>query len=346
MVTFGINHESSPLFAPTNRIETMTIGVAANGQNAGAAVRAAVLGAELLGRGAIGGFAVFAILDEHGRVRHRVTQRGGIEAVNLPESWLTAQYAAAISSGPDRPEPLEQFLPGLDNIGLVTGHRLPNTPGVNDIPLNQAVLARLATGEMPQEAVKAVLCEFPEADAGIIAMNASGQIGLGNSARVMRRSDCGRAERTSEGSGVALLHNSIFSQGSLAERLISLAWSCLTGEATNTRMLFLRDTVPVHRSTNDRVHVRGDGTIAAVESANLRLQSANRWTTAIYLGSEVWQEGQLIGHAITELFTETSPGWLCKQPSSPPLPIVMEVFRDASRADQLPQSKEIEGRSD
>lgn len=323
----------------------MTIGVAASGQKAGAAVRAAVLGAELLGRGAIGGFVVFAILDENRRVRHRVTQRGGIEALNLPETWLTAQYAAAISSGPDRPEPLEQFLPGLDNIGLVTGHRLPNTPGVNDIPLNQAVLARLAAGQTPQEAITAVLCLFPEADAGIIAMNASGELGIGNSARVMRRYDCGGAERTSGGSRIALLHNSIFSQGLLAGRLIDLAWSCLTGESTDTRLLYLHDTVPIHLSTNDRVHVKDDGTITAVESANLRLQSANRRTTAIYLGSEIWQSGQLIGQAITELFTETSPGWLCKPLGSPPLPLVMEAFRDAGRAAQPPQSQAIKGAS-
>ncbi|WP_411469434.1 DUF6963 family protein, partial [Achromobacter xylosoxidans] len=45
----------------------MTIGIAAYGPNAGAAVRAAALGAELLGHGAIGGFAVFAVLDEQGR---------------------------------------------------------------------------------------------------------------------------------------------------------------------------------------------------------------------------------------------------------------------------------------
>jgi hypothetical protein len=345
MVTLHTDHASSLLYAAANRNETMTIGVAANGQKAGAAVRAAVLGAELLGRGAIGGFVVFAILDENRRVRHRVTQRGGIEALNLPETWLTAQYAAAISSGPDRPEPLEQFLPGLDGVGLVTGHRLPNTPGVNDIPLNQAVLARLAAGQTPQEAITAVLCEFPEADAGMIAMNASGEIGIGNSARVMRRSDCGRAERTSGGSSVALLHNSIFSQGALAERLIDLAWSYLTGEPTHTRLVFMREPVPIHLSTNDRVHVTDDGTITAVESANLRLQAANRRTTAIYLGSEIWQNGQLVGQAITELFTETSSGCLCIPPDSPPLPLVMEAFRDAGRAAQPSRSQAIEGGS-
>ena len=81
----------------------MTIGVAAAGAQAGAAVFDAVLGAELLGRGAIGGFVVFAVLDEQGRLQYRTTQRGGVTALDLPASWRDARVAAVISSGPDRP---------------------------------------------------------------------------------------------------------------------------------------------------------------------------------------------------------------------------------------------------
>ncbi|WP_230533844.1 DUF6963 family protein [Microvirga roseola] len=321
----------------------MTIGVAASGENAGAAVHAAVLGAELLGRGAIGGFAVFAMLDEQGRVWHRVTQRGGIEALKLPKAWLLARNAAAISSGPDRPEPLEQYLPGLDGIGLVTGHRLPNSPDANGIPLNRAVLAHLSAGEAPQPAVESVLAQSPEVDAGLIAMDVSGRIGFGNSARVARRADCGGAERASGRSHIALLHNSIFSQGCLAEKLADLAWSFLTGESTDIRLLFMRDSVPVHFSTKDRVHVSADGTITAVESANLRLQSAHRRATAIYLGSEIWQEGQLIGQAATELFTEVSQGRLCKQAGGPPIPIIMEAVRAGTEPPHASASQLIWG---
>ena len=89
----------------------MTIGVAASGERAAWAVRDAVLGAELLGRGAIGGFAVLAVVDAGGALHYRETQRGGITALDLPPDWQSARLAAAISSGPDRPEPLVQFLP-------------------------------------------------------------------------------------------------------------------------------------------------------------------------------------------------------------------------------------------
>src|SRR5690606_41564886 len=128
----------------------MTIGIAASGPRAGAAVRAAVLGAELLGRGAIGGFAVFAVLDGQGRYRHCETQRGGIGALDIPPAWLEARAAAVISSGPDRPEPLVQFLPGASGLGLVTGHRLPDRPGAVGVALNQAGPARPRQGTLPQ----------------------------------------------------------------------------------------------------------------------------------------------------------------------------------------------------
>ncbi|MCD0502879.1 DUF6963 family protein, partial [Bordetella petrii] len=142
----------------------MTIGIAASGPRAGAAVRAALLGAELLGRGAIGGFAVYAVLDQDGVLHHCQTQRGGVGQLDMPSAWLDARVAAAISSGPDRPEPLAQFLPGANGVGLVTGHRLPNRAGRDGVPLNQAVLARLARGQEPRQAVDAVMTANPEVD--------------------------------------------------------------------------------------------------------------------------------------------------------------------------------------
>src|SRR6218665_1545674 len=125
----------------STRMSSMTIAIAASGSRAGAAVRDAVLGAELLGRGAIGGFAVLALLSGDGQLHHCMTQRGGASCLDMPDpslpppgmpqrggascrdmpdAWLAAPTAAAISSGPDRPEPLVQFLPGAAGIGLVT----------------------------------------------------------------------------------------------------------------------------------------------------------------------------------------------------------------------------------
>src|SRR5690606_102359 len=82
----------------------MTIGIAASGTNAGESVLAAVRAAELLGRGAIGGFAVFSVMLDDGKVHHCTTQTGGVTQLTIPDEWLLATRAAAISSGPHRPE--------------------------------------------------------------------------------------------------------------------------------------------------------------------------------------------------------------------------------------------------
>lgn len=304
----------------------MTIGVAASGPNAGAAVRAAVLGAELLGRGAIGGFAVYGMLDEQRRVRHRVTQHGGITSLSLPDSWLEAQCAAAISSGPDRLEPLEQFLPGIDGVGLVTGHRLPNSPDGSGVPVNQAVLARMAAGDSPQQAVDAVLDAHPEVDAGMIALSADGRLGCGDSRRVRARADHGMCSRDNGHCRITLLHNSIYSHVPLADILIDLAWPYLTGEPAAARFLSVGEALPIRASERDRVHITAHGEITAIDSANPLLPSAHRRATAIYLGSEVWQDGRPVGEVLTELITEVSDGAVCRPSGEDATPIIMRAF--------------------
>jgi len=287
----------------------MTIGIAVSGPRAGAAVRAAVLGAELLGRGAIGGFAVYAVLDGQGRLQCCAAQRGGIGALDLPEAWLDARVAAAISSGPDRPEPLVQFLPGADGVGLVTGHRLPNRPGPEGVPLNQAVLARLARGQAPQQAVGAVLAAHAEADAGLIAVSAAGALGWANSARVARRADLGAAQRRNAEGGLAILHNSIHSGlPDLADTLADLAWAQAQGRPAAWRFLHLPAPVAVRAAARDRVWVDGTGAIVALETADPHVPAMQQRGTAVYLGAEVWHDGRKLGHAATELRADLDGG--------------------------------------
>lgn len=303
----------------------MTIGVAASGACAGAAVRAAVLGAELFGRGAIGGFAVFAVLDEAGRLDYRVTQRGGIGALALPDAWMTAKVAAVISSGPDRPEPLTQFLVGAAGVGLVTGHRIPNSLGDDGVALNQAVLERLTSGEAPQSAVDQVLAASPELDVGLIAIGADGQLGWGDSARVLRRDDRGSFQRDDGASRLALAHNSIFSSRPLAEALGELAWAALHGREGRLRALRLNAAVPVRRASRDAVHIDSQGRVELIESANPELSRAQRRGTAIYLGSQVLCQGRPIGRVETELVAELAEGIATPLPGSVPSTLLMSV---------------------
>lgn len=289
----------------------MTIGIAASGPRAGAAVHAAVLGAELLGRGAIGGFAVFAILDEQGEYRYCETQRGGVAALDIPPAWLQARIAAVISSGPDRPEPLAQFLPGASGVGLVTGHRLPNRTGPDGTPLNRAVLARMANGQPPQQAIDEVLAAMGQADAGLIALTADGRLGWGNSQRAARRTDLGFAHRAAAAGNLAILHNSIYAtehEATLADMLAELAWAELNGAPAPWRFLTLAARVPLRPGPCDRVHIDPSGTITALESADPHVPALTRRGTVVYLGAEIWQDGRPAGHAITELYADVADG--------------------------------------
>ncbi len=286
----------------------MTIGVAASGPNAGAAVRSAALAAELLGYGAIGGFAVFAVLDEDARVHHATVQRGGVTALDLPPAWLRASHAALIESGPDRPEPLVQFLPGADGVGLVTGHRLPNRPGAGGVPLNQAVLRRLAAGQAPADAVAGVLQAHPEIDAGLIALSADGRLAWGNTARVDRRPDRGQAARDNGACRLAVLHNAIFPCPPLAQAMADLAWQDLTGQAGAYRALSLRAPVAIQAAGRDRILVDARQRVIGIEQADPSFPTARRRANAVYLGSEVWQDGRHIGHTVSELVVDMADG--------------------------------------
>lgn len=286
----------------------MTIGVAAAGGHAGAAVYEAVLAAELLGRGAIGGFAVFAVLDAAGKLAYRWTQRDGVSSLDLPAEWRDAPFAAIISSGPDRPEPLTQFLAGADGVGLVTGHRLPNQAGHDGRALNQAVLDAMAQGIGPQQAVDTVLDAHAEWDAGLLAINSRADIGWGNSQRVRRRDDLGSFHRAQDGASLALLHNSIYARGPLAAQLGEMAWARLTGADAPWQRLSLQAPIVLRSAAQDRVDIDDDGVIIGIATANPRLAGLNRRGTVVYLNTEIWRGGLLAGHAMTELYVEARDG--------------------------------------
>jgi hypothetical protein len=291
----------------------MTIGIACVGDDPVAAVTAAVLGAELAGRGAIGGFAVLAVLDAAGEFHHIGVQTGGVSALVIPPAWASAKVAALISSGPDRPEPLIQFLPGKSGHGLVTGHRLPNTIGADGIALNIAALRLIETGRAPQDAVDDVLQSAPETDAGLIAVNSGGTIGFANSARVARRPDLGAAHRLEHGRGYALLHNSIFgnvaSCAALATILGDLAWASLTSTPGDHALVRLELPVPLHASDCDRVLIDDEDRIVAIESANPALLAATAASRTVAAApTMIVRNGQRVGGAMTDLYARIADG--------------------------------------
>ncbi len=290
----------------------MTLGIAAHGPHAGVAVRQAVVAAELLGHGEIGGFAVFAVIDAQGQMQQRCVQQGGITALDLPPDWLAASHAAVITSGPHRPEPLTQFLPGRHGIGLVTGHRLPNRPDVRSgQPLNIGVLDAMAAGLHPQAAVDQLLQANPQADAGLIALSAQGSIGCANSARVAQRPDAGQACWGDAQASFALLHNAIYAGTDIAACLAGLLRAALQAHAPHTashQLLRLAQPVPVVAAAADCVQVDAQWRVLRVESADPFMAQAAQSITLLPLAMPVQCNGQLLGHIATELFAQVAQG--------------------------------------
>ncbi|OKO88285.1 hypothetical protein AC629_10465 [Bradyrhizobium sp. NAS80.1] len=291
----------------------MTIGIGCYGANAVAAVMSAVMGAELAGRGSIGGFAVLAVLDEDDAFQHTSVQRGGVSGLKILDAWQSAKTAAIISSGPDRPEPLVQFLPGQSGVGLVAGHRLPNSLNEGGVPVNRAVLQLLERGQAPQDAIDHVLNAEPEMDAGLIALSAQGVIGWANTRRVARRPDIGVATKIEADRGFALLLNSIFSNhascAELARCLGDLAWGALNGTQEAHGFLRLDEPVALRPAEQDRVHIDVRGSIVALETANRALLSGQHaFRSVVYGAPQVLCDGKPIGHAATELYARIDEG--------------------------------------
>lgn len=285
----------------------MTIGIGAYGPRAGRAVYEALRAAEAIGRGAIGGFATFAAIGEDGRLHREATQRGGSRTlftdgettgVPPPGPVATASAAAVISSGPDRPEPLEQFLAADAAAGLVTGHRLPNGPAKSGRPLNVETLERLKSGASAQEALDAVIGANPEADAGLIAIDLGGRVHAQNSARVARRPDLAEArlEDGQAGTAVAVLHNAIRPRSALPGLIAAVALEVMQGEPKPLCHVEIRAGTPVRPGAEEAVLCDADLVVREVRTTDPSLVEGRRTGVPIYLASRVYgEDGRLLG---------------------------------------------------
>ena len=286
----------------------MTVGVAAFGAGASAAVLAGLAAVEAVGVGDIGGFAVFAAIAADGHAIGAETQRGGLAALrrDLERRGLVARanaatVAALISSGPDRPEPLAQFLPA-SGAGLVTGHRLPNTPGIDGVALNAAVLRRLEAGEAPSDAVAAVLAANPEVDAGLIAV-IPGRLAFADSRRVARRNDRGEArlDVRDGAAGVAVLHNSIRPHEGLAAVAAGAARLVLEAALAPLPSFRVPAGITLELGAADGVWLDRHGAVERIAAGNPGLARYAGWTSsAVYLGTPVRQDGRTVGVTVAE----------------------------------------------
>lgn len=295
----------------------MTIGIATRGPGAGLAAWRALLAAELLGRGEIGGFCVFAWRDGVGEIRHATTQRGGTSGLTLPDGWAKARHAALISSGPDRPEPLTQFLPGNAG-GLVTGHRLPTSPLPDGRPVNLAALEAMAQGRLTQAGLEALLSLGPAMDAGLICLPWSGPVLAANSPRVEGRGDTGRHVMQQGDTACAILYNSIATVGlpgdALAKALGAIAAEVMGLGPAPLAFGQLPDRVPVTPASQEAVEIDASGLVTAIHSADPAYFGPKPGITAVYARVPIWQSGRHIGWAASEAFADLRGGVLIARP--------------------------------
>ena len=299
----------------------MTIGIGAYGPNAGRAVFDALAAAEKVGAGAIGGFVTYAAIGEDGEQLRSQTQRGGTSTlftegettgVAPPESFASARVAGVISSGPDRPAPLAQYVPADPRGGLVTGHRIPPTTGVNGKPMNGDVLERLVAGEPAARAVEEVVAANPEGDCGLIAIDMLGGAHCRNTERVLRRPDVGTALRRDEASGavVAVLHNAIRPWPVLAELVAAVALDTMIGQGEPTGWVTIDAGTPIGMGPENAVHCDPAGVAERVTTTDPAIGERGELGAAIYLASAVYIGGELVGRTTFEPITSIENGRL------------------------------------
>jgi hypothetical protein len=296
----------------------MTIGIGAYGPHAGEAVFRALRTVEKVAEGSIRGFAVYAVMLENGATRIFSTQRGGTATLIVsgektgvmpPEDILNAPYAAVISSGPDRPEPLTNWLPACDNVGLVTGHRIPTTHcRLHDRPLNREALELIQKGATAYEAIETVLRENSSADVGLIAIDMRGRVAAKNTVRVDSRPDAAKVVKEEGGAVVAVLMNEIHPTPVLAELAASVAIYSMTRKRKPDIELTLKAGIQVEQGARDEVHVNQSLSVIKIVTPCHEETVGERLCGIPYGGAPIIRDGEIIGFTLTEPWTLVKNG--------------------------------------
>lgn len=261
----------------------MTIGIAAYGPKAGAAVLQALAAAEKICTGAIGGFVAAACVFEDSVVRGE-TQCAGVTGLQFSTSrqeFESAVTAGLISSGPNRPVPLSAFVTAKAGTGVVTGHRMPNAVGVDGIPMNLAVLNLIADGTDPGRAVNEIVNANPDADCGLIAVNVAGSGGVANTLCVSRP-DAGMASGQRGDASVWVLHNAVRPFETLAPLLVEIALDVMRPAVTATGHVLFKEGCLVEAGESPQIHVDESGTVKKIVVG----LSANREAQALDIGCQ------------------------------------------------------------
>jgi hypothetical protein len=227
-----------------------------------------------------------------------------------PSHIAKAPFAAIISSGPDRPEPLSQFVAAETGVGLVTGHRFPNEPGENGIPLNSEILSRMKYGLTAQQAAEVVMDANPEADAGVIAIDSQGQVFSRNSDRVARRFDIGsgQAKDPASGAGVEVIYNSIHPLSAVGTLVVEIAMEIMVPTHRSDNWITVTKDTPLELGEIDTVIVDKELVARKIITTDAHILKGRHSCAAIYLNAAVMQGEQELGHILMEPYTVVDKG--------------------------------------
>lgn len=327
----------------------MTIGIAAYGPGAGLAILRALAAVETIGRGSIGGFVSVVALTRTGEVTRAETQQGGSRGMfpagidAAPPQLIMAPVAGLISSGPNRPAPLAQFTPACAGVGLVTGHRMPNTIGVSGRLINDEVLALMREGLGAEAAVKRVLAANPMADAGIIALSSDGDLFAGDTDYVARRGDSGRVVVGSRGGGavVGVLHNSIHPSRPLASLAAEIALDVMQPLDRIDGWITLRSGTPLLAGPANAVQIASDGFVDTIIVEDHRFLGGS-WSVGLGYETPVMKDGACMGIMLHEPYMVVRDARVLTIDGEPELKIPV---RSAGREERVHSAAAAEGRS-
>ncbi|MEM6666343.1 MAG: hypothetical protein AAF638_08065 [Pseudomonadota bacterium] len=277
----------------------MTIGIAAFGPKSGAGVLAGLQAVERVGRGAIGGFVSLAVLTIDGELKRATTQQGGAAAVladGLSGGMANAPLAGLISSGPNRPEPLSDFVAADPGVGLVTGHRMPHTRAEDGEPLNRHVMAHMRRGLDPQEAIDRVLASYPDRDAGFLAITPDGKVGMGSTYPVLGRADQGSGLLWAKGSPhlAASIHNAIHPSGVISALANEATLDSMYLAHAQTTWIRMIAGIALERSDQSQISITPDGVVNRIFHPH-RAHFSGEWSVGLGDRVEVLRDGQHVG---------------------------------------------------
>jgi len=168
---------------------------------------------------------------------------------------------------------------------------------------NLRALALLERGVLPETAVAQVLAQDPQSDAGLIALDMAGRIGIGNSALVAARDDLGASILRTHDLQMGVLHNSIYPHDIIAPLAIATAQDKLAPidrAEHHSRAIGLS----IHSSAPRRALILDDasGAPARIETPDPNWQIDQYEGAPLMRGDPVIRRNDVIGRIRVEVY--------------------------------------------